>query len=353
MKKRAAALALAALLTALLAVPARAVETSAAAAVLMDGESGRILYAHNPDQPMPIASITKIMTALVALERCGLETEYTVTAEDMAEGSSMYLKAGETLTLEALLYGLMLPSGNDAALAVARCVSGTVEDFVAAMNAKAKALGMTNTSFANPSGLDDPAHFSTARDMAVLTRAALEREEFRTIVSTRSVTVGERTLVNHNKLLGWYEGCMGVKTGYTMTAGRTLVSAAERNGQTLIAVTLKDSRDWEDHKALLDYGFSAFPRSVLLTEGEAAAEIPVKCGSLTAVAIEAERTIAYPLAAGERAEVRLELPESLAAPLVKGAVVGGATIFLGNEEIGRTRLLCGADVSLAVGVPVK
>lgn len=351
MKKRMAALALAALLTVVLAAPAKAVGTSAAAAVLMDGESGRILYAHNPDQPMPIASITKIMTALVALERCDPATEYTVTAEDMAEGSSMYLKAGEKLTLEALLYGLMLPSGNDAALAVARCVSGSVEDFVAAMNAKAKALGMTNTSFANPSGLDDPAHFSTARDMAVLTRAALAREDFRAIVSTRSLTVGERTLVNHNKLLGWYEGCMGVKTGYTTTAGRTLVSAAERNGQTLIAVTLKDSRDWEDHKALLDYGFSAFPRSVLLTEGEAAAELPVKCGSFTVVAVEAEETIAYPLAAGERAEVRLELPESLAAPLMKGTVVGEAVVFLGNEEIGRTKLLCGADVSLAVGAP--
>ena len=353
MKRRAVTFLLAAVLTVLASVPAKAVGTSAAAAVLMDGESGRILYAHNPDQPMPIASITKIMTALVALEQCDPATEYTVTGEDMAEGSSMYLKAGETLTLEALLYGLMLPSGNDAALAVARCVSGTVEDFVAAMNARAKELGMTNTSFANPSGLDDPAHFSTARDMAVLTRAALAREDFQAIVSARSVTVGERTLVNHNKLLGWYEGCVGVKTGYTKTAGRTLVSAATRNGQTLIAVTLKDSRDWEDHKALLDYGFSAFPRSVLLTDGEKVAELPVKYGSLTAVAVEAEQEIAYPLAAGEQVQLRLELPEALAAPLVKGAVVGEAAIFLGNEEIGRTRLLCGADAALAAGCPEK
>ena len=351
MKKRLAAVLLTALLTVQLCQPVQAVGTSAAAAVLMDGGSGRILYAHNADQPMSIASITKIMTALVALEWGSLDRVYTVTGEDMAEGSSMYLKAGEQVTLEELLYGLMLSSGNDAALAVAHCVSGSVESFVAAMNEKAKALGMTNTSFANPNGLDDPAHFSTARDMAVLTRAALKREDFCRIVSTRSITIGQRTLVNHNKLLSWYEGCVGVKTGYTQSAGRTLVSAAQRDGQTLIAVTLKDSRDWEDHKALLDYGFSAFPQSVILTDTEPVAELPVKGGDLSTVAIQAETGISYPLAQGEQPEIRLELPEALTAPLTKGTVVGEAVAFLGDQEIGRTKLLCGADVALALGRP--
>ena len=351
MKRKAAAVLLTALLTVQLCQPVKAVGTSAGAAVLMDGDSGRILYAHNADQPMSIASITKIMTALVALERCSLDRVYTVTGEDMAEGSSMYLKAGERLTLEELLYGLMLCSGNDAALAVAHCVSGSVETFVAAMNEKAEALGMTNTSFANPNGLDDPAHFSTARDMAVLTREALAREDFCRIVSTRSITIGQRTLVNHNKLLNWYEDCIGVKTGYTQTAGRTLVSAARRDGQTLIAVTLKDSRDWEDHKALLDYGFSAFPQSVVLTNTVPAAELPVKGGSLPAVAIQAETSVSYPLAQGEEPEIRLELPEAVTAPLAKGAVVGEAAVYLRDQEIGRTRLLCGADVALALGRP--
>ena len=167
-------------------LPAHAIGTSARAAILMDGESGRVLYEYNADAPMLIASITKIMTAVVALEHGLLGDVYTVVPEDWAEGSSMYLTAGESLTLEELLYGLMLSSGNDAALAVARCVSGSVEAFVEEMNAKAKELGMSNTSFANPNGLDDAAHYSTARDMAVLTAYALQYAAFVRIVSTPS-----------------------------------------------------------------------------------------------------------------------------------------------------------------------
>ena len=201
--------------------------TSAASAILIDGGSGRVLYAQNADEERPIASITKLMTALVAVERHPeLSDVVTIRPEWTGiEGSSMYLKAGEQLTLEALLYGLLLVSGNDAA---------------------------EHSRFTNPSGLNEEGHYSTAADMARLARAVLEHETLARIVSTRSVSVAGRSLTNHNKLLWQYEGCTGLKTGYTEAAGRTLVSSAERDGQTLIAVTLNDRNDWADHAALFD-----------------------------------------------------------------------------------------------------
>lgn len=168
----------------------------------------------------------------------------------------MYLKPGETVTVEELLYGLMLCSGNDAALALADCCGG-LEEFVQAMNDKAAELGMQDTSFANPNGLDDEDHYSTARDMAVLAAYAAQNPTFRRICSTRTATVGSRTMTNHNKLLSQVEGCIGMKTGYTKAAGRTLVSCAQRDGCRLVAVTLCDGNDWADHKSLYEMGFAA------------------------------------------------------------------------------------------------
>lgn len=231
-----------------------AVEVSAAAAVLMDADSGRLLYEKNGEKRMLIASTTKLMTALVALEQGGLQQEITVTGGHMAEGSSMYLRPGEKLTLETLLYGLLLSSGNDAALAVTECMGGTVP-FVARMNEKAAELGMENTHFANPNGLDDEAHYSTAEDMAKLAAAAMDDPVLRRVASTRTARIGGRTLTNHNKLLSRVEGCVGLKTGYTRAAGRTLVSCAERDGVRLVAVTLQDGDDWNDHASLYEQGF--------------------------------------------------------------------------------------------------
>lgn len=231
-----------------------AVEVSAAAAVLMDADSGRLLYEKNGEKRMLIASTTKLMTALVALEQGGLQQEITVTGGHMAEGSSMYLRPGEKLTLETLLYGLLLCSGNDAALAVTECMGGAVP-FVARMNEKAAELGMENTHFANPNGLDDEAHYSTAEDMAKLAAAAMDDPVLRRVASTRTARIGGRTLTNHNKLLSRVEGCVGLKTGYTRAAGRTLVSCAERDGVRLVAVTLQDGDDWNDHASLYEQGF--------------------------------------------------------------------------------------------------
>ena len=243
------------LLLTLLPCRAEAVQLSATAAILMDADSGEVLYEKDAARRMRIASTTKIMTALVVLEHARLTDTITVTGDHMVEGSSMYLKPGEVVTVEELLYGLLLCSGNDAALALADCCGG-LEAFVTAMNDKAAALGMTGTSFANPNGLDDEKHYSTARDMAVLAAYAAKDPTFRRICSTRTATVGGRIMTNHNKLLSQVEGCIGMKTGYTKAAGRTLVSCAERQGRRLVAVTLCDGNDWADHKALYEMGFA-------------------------------------------------------------------------------------------------
>ena len=241
------------LLLTLSLVPARteALEVSAAAAVLMDADTGEILFEKNADRRMLIASTTKILTALVVLEHARLDEVVTIQPRHMAEGSSMYLKPGETLTVETLLYGLLLCSGNDAAVALADHCGGSVARFVGWMNETAQRIGMTGSSFANPNGLDDEQHYSTARDMALLAAYAARNPTFVRLCSTRSVTVGGRTMTNHNKLLQSVEGCIGMKTGYTKAAGRTLVSCVRRDGRTLVAVTLQDGNDWVDHAEML------------------------------------------------------------------------------------------------------
>ena len=232
-------------------------QVSAKSAALLDGMTGECLYEKNGDQRALIASTTKIMTGLLVCEAGDLDR--TVTVPETAagtEGSSMYLKSGETLTRRELLYGMMLHSGNDAALTLAISVSGSEAAFVRQMNRRACALNLTQTHFANPHGLDSGENYSTALDLARLAQAALQNEQFRTVVSTKTIACAGRTLTNHNKLLWRYDGCIGVKTGYTRHAGRILVSAAERGGRMLIAVTISDPDDWRDHVSLLDYGFA-------------------------------------------------------------------------------------------------
>ena len=234
---------------------AGSVSTSAVSAILLDADTGEVLYEKDADREMLIASTTKILTALVALEQGELQKEVTVTQQHMVEGSSMYLEPGETVTVEELLYGLLLCSGNDAALALADACCGSVEAFVAEMNDTARRIGMEHSSFANPNGLDAENHYSTARDMARLASYAAKNHTFVRFCSTSQVSAAGRTMSNHNRLLREAEGCIGMKTGYTMAAGRTLVTCAVRNGRTLVAVTLNDGNDWADHKALYDYGF--------------------------------------------------------------------------------------------------
>jgi D-alanyl-D-alanine carboxypeptidase len=331
-----------------------AVSTSATSAVLMDVDSGRVLYAHNETARMRIASTTKIMTALVAIEHGTLSDVVTVRREEtLVEGTSMYLREGEQLTLETLLYGLLLSSGNDAALVIADAIGGSRENFVAMMNEKAAALGMDSTSFANPNGLDDENHYSTALDMARLGRAAVENETLVRIASTKSVTIGGRTLTNHNKLLSYMDGCIGLKTGYTKAAGRTLVSCAVRNGQRLVAVTLQDGNDWVDHQQLYEFGFSAYPAQRAVTMGQTMADLPVRQSVTESVPLVAGRTLSWPVGEGEALFVELELPEELAAPAALGQKVGEAVVSLDGVEVGRVDLLCGQAAPLALPEPMS
>ena len=322
--------------------------TSASSAILMEAGSGRVLYEQNAHEPRLIASITKLMTALVALESGhDLQEEVTILPEWAgAEGSSIYLRPGEKVTLETLLYGMLLRSGNDAALAVAGCCGGTVEDFVARMNDKARELGMKDSSFANPNGLNAEDHYSTAYDMGLLARACLKNETLAKMVSTKSITLGTRIFTNHNKLLWRYEGCVGMKTGYTEKAGRTLVSAAERDGMTLICVTLNDPDDWADHAALFDYGFSNYRAEQVVQTGEILCRVPAS-GSLTPFCgVEAGESLSLCLTGEEqvRRELRLDR-EVLEGPLPAGTAVGEAVYFLENQEVGRVPLVTGIAVT--------
>lgn len=236
------------------------IQNSAQAALLLDATEGRILFSQNASARLPMASTTKIMTAIVAIEN--MPTDYVVTVAKEAvgiEGSSIYLYAGEQITCLDLLYGLMLESGNDAAAALAIAVGGTEERFIMLMNEKAKELGLKDTRFSNPHGLPAENHFTSAADLARLTDYALQNELFAEIVSTKKRTAceGTRYYVNHNRLLFSYEGMIGVKTGYTQASGRCLVTAASRYGRTLICVTLNDYYCSADHVRMLDSGFSS------------------------------------------------------------------------------------------------
>ena len=234
---------------------------SAKAAALYEPKTKRFLYTKNSEEHLGMASTTKIMTALVAIENLNLDE--LIEADPRAvgiEGSSIYLKAGETLRAIDLIYALILQSANDAAEVIAYKISGSIEAFTKLMNDKAKELGAKNTNFTNPHGLDDKEHYTTASDLAIITAAALENDVFKEIASTKTKTIEssltERVLVNHNKLLKSYEGCIGVKTGYTKKTGRSLVSAADKDGLTLICVTINAPDDWKDHTQMLDFGYS-------------------------------------------------------------------------------------------------
>ena len=319
---------------------ASALAESAGSAILMDADSGRVLFARNADEKRLIASTTKLMTALVAAQRIpDLEREVTVRAEWLhTEGSSIYLRPGEVITVEALLCGLLLESGNDAADVLAYVCAGSLEAFAELMNRTAARLGMDSSHFANPSGLNDEAHYSTARDMAVLGAACLKNAVVAKICAQRTTRFGERTFRNHNRLLGLYEGCVGMKTGYTRLAGRTLVSAARRSGQTLVAVTLNDPDDWRTHAALLDYGFSAYPARALCEAGEVFGTVPVAGSLIPFVDVAAAETFSYPLADGESAQISVERPPAVSAPVLRGECAGRMVYHLNGAVIGEVEL---------------
>lgn len=277
--------------------------THAQAAALIDVTSGRILYDFHGEQELPIASLTKIMTAIVAIEHGNLKDSVKVGKNAFGkEGSSIYLQLGEEMTLENMLYGLMLRSGNDAATAIAEHVGGSEEGFVHLMNEKVKLLGLNHTRFQNPHGLDAKGHYSSANDLAKLTAYALHNKVFKEIVRTpvrkapNPNDPWDYSWSNKNKMLRLYEGADGVKTGYTKTARRCLVSSATRGGQQLVAVTINDGDDWNDHRKMLDFGFENYPLKTLVEKGQT-----IEGGYTAGTAFR------YPITDDEAGEVRVRL----------------------------------------------
>ena len=316
-------------------------QVSARSAILIDAYSGTVIGAKNPDEKMSMASTTKIMTALVAIENADISQTVSISPCAVGvEGSSIYLYEGEKLTLEDLLYAMLLESANDAAAAIAIEVGGSVEGFAELMNEKAAELGLESTNFTNPHGLDDEDHYTTARELAIIARAAMNNETFRKIVSTYKKTIplneteGVRLLINHNKLLKGYDGAIGVKTGYTKKSGRCLVSAAERNGVSLICVTLSAPDDWQDHKSLLDYGFSAYESRLLCRDGEFNYTLPIVGGDKEYVTVtnKGDLRVTLPKDAPE-VKATVELFPFEYAPVAEGEILGRVIYSSGGKLI--------------------
>lgn len=312
-------------------------ERSAAKEVPVSGECSCLylpdldltLADKNADRRHPMASTTKIMTALVVIERCALDEEFKIPAEAVGiEGSSVYLETGEVQSVENMLYALLLASANDAATALAIHTAGSVEAFADLMNGRAEEMGLADTHFTNPHGLADREHYTTARELAKIAATAMKNPVFREIVSTKSKVIpiknGEasRTLVNHNRLLRSYDGCVGVKTGFTKNSGRCLVSAAERNGLLLIAVTLDAPDDWRDHSAMLDYGFSLYEGRALDAYRDVSFSLPVVNGKKDSISLSAQDGFAILRKGSPLLEISLEINRFAVAPIKKGAVLG-------------------------------
>ncbi len=315
-------------------------ENSAKSAILIDGKSKNVISSKNSKQACGMASTTKIMTALVAIENCEPEREFLMPHEAIGvEGSSVYLTENEPLTMRELLYCLMLESGNDAAAAIAICCAGSIEGFVKLMNERADEIGLENTHFCNPHGLSDVRHKTTAYDLAMITATAYEYPLFREIVSTKRYRVrydgieGGRHLVNHNKLLFGYDGAVGVKTGYTIADGKCLVSAAERDGLLLIAVTLHDNSPTATHRRLLDEGFDKFEQMKIASPGELSFEIPIENGvdSFLTVCNMQEASVCLPK--GAEPDFEIQLPQSIDAPIGKGEIVGRIICKYGDSIV--------------------
>lgn len=332
-----------------LPLKASAVSTSAQAAALINGDTGELIYAQNADSRLPMASTTKIMTALLLCETGRLDREITVTKEMVTvEGSSMGLLPGDRVTYHDLLYGMLLASGNDAANTTAISVGGSVDGFVKMMNARAAELGLKNTNFVTPSGLDAEGHCTTAYELALLAMHAMKNEDFAKAASTWTARLCygnppyNRSLTNHNKLLKRFEGTVGVKTGFTKKSGRCLVSAARRDGKFVIAVTLNDPNDWSDHENLLEYGFGAVKQTSFLPE-KATYTLPVMGGEEKNIKIDIPPYTLNTSGSG-KITCSVKLPRFVYAPLAAGDVIGCVEYYYNGRLLEKVPLTAGADI---------
>ena len=326
---------------------------SAKSAILIDAHSGRVIKEENARERMGMASTTKIMTAFVAVTQGDLDSIVTVSSNAAGvEGSSMYLRAGDKIKLRDLVYGLMLNSGNDAATAIAEHIAGDTEGFAVMMNKQAAELGLRDTSFTNPHGLDDENHYTTAYDLAQIARRAMEEPEFAEICGTVTKTITfsgidgtvSRTLSNHNKLLRSYKGAAGIKTGFTKKCGRCLVSAATRDSLTIIAVTLNASDDWSDHAELLDYGYTNLRYQKAFNKNDYMKSVNILGAEEVRLALVAEESVSMAVAAEDAVRVVYDVPNYIKAPVYKNQAVGSVRVYLSGELIKTVRLMAEKEV---------
>lgn len=318
----------------------------AQACIVMCADEGSTLYEKNADSRCLIASTTKLMTALVCLENAALDDVVTAAARHCAvEGSSMYLEAGLRYTVRELLHGLLLASGNDAALALAEHTAGSEEAFVQLMNRKAQDLGLSNTHFENPHGLDGPTHYSSARDLARLMCACMNNPAFCEMTALRVSQAAGQTLLNHNKLLVQCPGCIGGKTGYTRAAGRCLVSCCERNGMRLVCVTLADPDDWNDHMRLYDWAYRNYALHDLGTE--LSFSVPLISGSRSKISVHPAGGTLLVLPRDKSTDFCVELPRFVFAPVAKDELAGMLTYRKNENTLVRFPLVYAEDAETA------
>lgn len=323
---------------------------NASSAVLIEASTGRVLFEKNAYKTCAMASTTKIMTAMVAILNSNLEDVVTVSKHAAATtGSTIHLQVGEQMKVSELLYGLMLSSGNDAAVALAEHIAGSEEAYVEMMNEKAVSLGLTNTHFATVHGLDHEQHYSTAYDMAILASECMKNETFRTIVSTAETFISQRTLHNTNDLLFTYAGATGIKTGFTNNAGRCLVSSAKRNGMEVIAVVLgcesKTAR-FSDSRKLLDYAFDQYEMTTVLEEGEIITSMDLIKGKKESVDLLCSDTVTLPMAEQEKSEYKVHIvaQQIQEAPCKQGEPIGTLYISCGDSTIATCQLVVAETV---------
>ncbi len=323
-------------------------ESSAKAACVLDRATGRVLFEHNMHERLPMASTTKVMTALLAIER-GKGDDEVVCSENAfgVPGTSIYLQLGEKLTLSQMLMGLMLSSGNDAAVAIAEHIGGTVEGFVQMMNARAREIGALNTHFQNPHGLPDDDHYTTAYDLARIARTAMDNDDFRALVSLRRASIPwqdrsyNRQLTNKNKLLTSYEGATGVKTGFTSKAGRCLVFGARRGDMELVGVVLGCGNWFDEAARLMDGCFDTYTMTRMLGPGMTAGRMRVEGGTKESVDMTVTQEMSLPLRAGEAAQIVLDVPQSVGAPVYPGMHLGTAKLVAGGRVWAQAEVIAG------------
>ena len=314
--------------------------SSAGSAFVFDADTGRVFYEKNADTKRAMASTTKIATAITVIENVK-DLDAIVKVDKRAvgiEGTSIYLREGEELSVRDLLYGLMLRSGNDAACALAYYTAGSIEDFCNLMNKTAEKAGAKNTNFANPHGLDNENHYTTARDLARITAYALNNEDFAQIVSTKNIKIpskeeGHRFLANKNRLLNSLEGCIGVKTGYTSKAGRCLVSATERDGLRVVCVVLNCGPMFEESAEMINDVFSKYKSYEILEPYQYIRDIPLENGDVDTVQVYSKKGLKLTLTEKEHQEIHLiyDLPETLTAPVKSGEVIGNVEVYYGKH----------------------